>query len=201
MELSEVLRRRRMVRRFRDTPISAEALRRVLASAQRAPSAGFTQGTALLVLDHREQVEEFWRLTDPWGRKARGSTLPPVVVIPLSDKQAYLDRYSEPDKQGLGMDVEEGWPVPYWDLDAAMTVMLMLLAAVDEGLGAWYFGIFQRERELLHGLGVPAGLKPIGAVALGHPAPEDRPRGSSTARSRRSFDEVVHWGRWQGRLS
>ena len=94
------------------------------------------------------------------------------------------------------MDAEEGWPVPYWDMDAAMAVMLMLLTATDEGVGAWYFGVFHGAEALLRELGVPAGRRLVGAVALGWPAADDRPAGSARTRPRRPVDEVVHRGRW-----
>jgi nitroreductase len=96
----------------------------------------------------------------------------------------------------LGMEVEEGWPVHYWDLDTAMAVMVMLLAAVDEGLGAWYFGIFHGEPELLRWLRVPDGCRPIGAVALGYPSPVETARGSAISRPRRPLEDVVHRGGW-----
>jgi nitroreductase len=197
VELAEVVRRRRMVRRFDPRPLPAEVLDRILHSATRAPSAGFSQGLDLLVLEGAEAVRHFWLVTsDRRFDKPYSSAEPPVIVLVLSDKQAYLDRYGAPDKAGLGMEVEEGWPVPYWDLDAAMAVMLMLLTAVDEGVGAWYFGVFHGAGRLLGGLGVPEGRRLVGAVALGYPAADDRPGGSSRTRPRRPLDQVVHRGRW-----
>jgi nitroreductase len=186
-----------MVRRFDPRPLPAEALDRILASAARGPSAGFSQGLDLLVLEGPEAVRDFWLATaDPRFGRPYSSAEPPVIVLVLSDKQAYLDRYGAPDKAGLGMDVEEGWPVPYWDMDAAMAVMLMLLTAVDEGVGAWYLGVFHGVEALLARLGVPGGRRLIGAVALGHPAPDDRPGGSARTRPRRPLDQIVHRGRW-----
>jgi nitroreductase len=197
MELREILRRRRMVRRFDPEPLPAEVLERILHSATRAPSAGFSQGLDLVVLEGPEAVRGFWRATsDPRFGKPYSTAEPPVIVLVLSDPQAYLDRYAEPDKAGLGMDTEAGWPVPYWDMDAAMAVMLMLLTAVDEGVGAWWFGVFHGAEALLRDLGVPPGRRLVGAVALGRPAADDRPSGSAVTRPRRRLDEVVHRGRW-----
>jgi nitroreductase len=197
VELSEVVRRRRMVRRFDPAPLPAEVLDRILHSATRAPSAGFSQGLDLLVLEGREAVDGFWRATtDPRFGKPYSTASPPVIVLVLSDRQAYLDRYGEPDKAGLGMDAEDGWPVPYWDMDAAMAVMLMLLTAVDEGVGAWWFGVFHGAEALLAELGVPEGRRLAGAVALGRPAADDRPTGSARTRPRRPLDQVVHRGHW-----
>ena len=197
MELGEVVRRRRMVRRFDRRPLPAEVLDRILRSATRAPSAGFSQGLDLLVIEGGDTVRGFWTATaDPRFGKPYSTAEPPVIVLVLSDKQAYLDRYGAPDKAGLGMDSEEGWPVPYWDMDAAMAVMLMLLTAVDEGVGAWWFGVFHGAEALLRDLGVPPGRRLVGAVALGWPAGDDRPSGSARTRPRRPFGQVVHWGRW-----
>lgn len=186
-----------MIRRFRSDPIPPEILTRVLETGLHGPSAGFAQGLELVLLDEPTQIQRFWQITDPAARKrGRREDDPPVILIPLSNKTAYLKRYSEPDKAGLGMEVEEGWPVPYWDLDAAMAIMLILLAATDEGLGAWLFGIFRGERELLGWLSVPPGRRPLGAIALGYPHPSERRRGSALTRSRRTLDEVLHRGTW-----
>jgi nitroreductase len=186
-----------MVRRFDPRPLPAEVLDRILHSATRAPSAGFSQGLDLLVLEGHEAVGDFWRATtDPRFGTPYSHATPPVIVLVLSDKRAYLDRYAEPDKAGLGMDTEAGWPVPYWDLDAAMAAMLMLLTATDEGVGAWWFGVFSGAEALLAGLGVPPGRRLVGAVALGYPAADDRPTGSARTRPRRPMDEIVHRGRW-----
>ena len=110
-----------------------------------------------------------------------------------------MDRYAEPDKAstGLGRSADD-WPVPYWLVDTAMSSMLMLLGAVDQGLGALFFGIFDHEAELLADLGVPEGHRPIGTIAVGYRSTEpgaDRPS-RSLARGRRPFEDVVHRGGW-----
>src|SRR5919108_6030628 len=182
MEFRDVVRRRRMIRDFAPRPVPRPVLDRVLETALHAPSAGFAQGLELVVLEEEHDLERFWRITDPRARK-RGRTEggPPVVVLAVANRNAYLERYSEPDKRGLGMDSEEGWPVPYWDLDAAMSVMLMLLAAVDEGLGAWFFGIFAGEPELSEWLGIPGGGPPLRAFGPGPPPPRGARRGGGGA--------------------
>ncbi len=90
--------------------------------------------------------------------------------------------------------------MPYWDIDTGFTALLMLLAAVDEGLGALFFGIPPDQigefRELY---GVPGNYLPIGAVAIGHPDPAADQGGSAKVIKRRSLDELVHRGRWGGR--
>ncbi|HVW33057.1 MAG TPA: nitroreductase family protein, partial [Acidimicrobiia bacterium] len=116
MELSEAIRRRRMVRNFEDRPVPREVLDRILDAARRAPSAGHTQGFAFLVLEGPEQTGRFWDCTFPaaGGRAAfrwPGLFRAPVIVVPCSSKPAYLDRYAEADKGWTDRD-ETRWPVP-----------------------------------------------------------------------------------------
>jgi nitroreductase len=199
MQFKEVMGRRRMIRRFDRRPVPAEVIDRVLDAGRRAPSAGFSQGLELLVLDTPETVAAFWEITRdpafPWDDEdvAVGPT---VIVLPLPDKARYVERYSQPDKIEFGMDDEANWPVPFWDVDAAMSSMLMLLAAVDEGLGGWFFGIVHGERELLDRFGVPESLRPIGILGFGYVAEDEVPAGSWRTRQRRPFEEQVHRNGW-----
>jgi nitroreductase len=209
MEFQEVVRRRRMVRAFTDEPVPAAVVDRLLANAVRAPSAGFSQGWAFLVLDAPEDVARFWAATfpdppapaapAPSGREAfrwQGLFRAPVLIVPLSHKQAYLDRYAEADKGWVDRD-EARWPVPYWDIDTGMASLLVLLTAVDEGLGALFFGVFpERMAPFREAFGVPEAYVPIGAIAVGwRDVAADEPS-PSLRRGRRPAEEVVHRGRW-----
>jgi nitroreductase len=199
MEFDDVIRRRRMVRTFQDRPVPAETVDRLLDHARRAPSAGYSQGSAFLVLEGASQTEEFWKVTSLVDQPPPGSRFErlrgaPVIVVPLAHRQTYLDRYAEPDKARSSLADADAWSVPYWLVDTAFATMNLLLSAANEGLGALFFGIPQRSQELLAELDVPAGYESIGAVALGWPAP-DTPS-PSLARGRRALAEVVHRGRW-----
>lgn len=59
VEFSEVVRRRRMVRRYAARPVDRAIVDRALANAIRAPSAGFSQGWGFLVLDTPADVDAF----------------------------------------------------------------------------------------------------------------------------------------------
>ncbi len=198
MEFREVVRRRRMVRRYADEPVDPAVVDRMLEHAQRAPNAGFTQGWAFLVLDTAEDVARFWVSTgaDPDTHNAwlDGMRTAPVVIVPLTSKAAYLERYAEADK-GWADRSEGRWPVPYWYVDAGMAALLVLQTAVDEGLGACFFGIpgehvdgFRRE------FGIPDDHSPVGAITVGHRLPDTGAKGSAARRERRT--DVVHRGRW-----
>lgn len=204
MEWRDIVGHRRMVRDFTDEPVEPEVLRRILDAARRTPSAGFTQGLDWLVLNGPAQTAMFWDHTLPAPERATfrwpGLLRAPVIVLPMADRNAYVGRYAEPDKahSGLGEGAER-WPVPYWDVDAGMAAMALLYAVVDEGLGALFFGIFRAEDELLTSLGVPSGIRPIGAIALGYPTESARAvarEGSPSRRPRRPLDEMIHEGRW-----
>jgi nitroreductase len=199
MEFRDVVRHRRMVRRFDQSPVPRDVIDHIIDVGRRAPSAGFSQGLELLVLDTPETVAEFWETTRDPGSGWEAETVahgPTVLILPLPDPTRYLERYAQPDKIEFGMDEEANWPVRFWEIDAAMASMLMLLAAVDEGLGGWFFGITYGERELLDRFGVPTHLRPIGIIGLGLRAGDEEPSGSWTKHGRRPLQEQIHRDGW-----
>ncbi len=186
-----------MARNFDDRQVPAEVLERLLASALRAPSAGFTQGWDLLVLEGPAQTGRFWASTSaPDGGRARagwpGVARAPLVIVVLSSEAAYRARYAEADKADAGPG-DGPWPVPWWHVDAAFASLLVLLTAIDEGLGALFFGVSD-PAGLRAEFAIPPTLAPLGAIAVGYTG-ADRPS-SSVARGRRPLEEVVHRGTW-----
>lgn len=200
MDLSHAVRRRRMVRAFdRQRPVPGELVDGMLDMARRAPSAGNSQPWAFVVLEGAEQTARVWDVTLPAERRGAfrwgGLFDAPVLILPLVSPQAYIDRYREPDKTSTGLGRStDAWPVPYWWVDGGMAVQTILLGAVDAGLGALFYGLFDQERAVLDVLGVPAGWRALGAVALGWPAPDEP--GRSVSRARPPLDQVVHRGGW-----
>ena len=204
MEFADAVRRRRMVRQYDpDRPVARERIAAILDLATRAPSAGFSQGWHFLVLDGAADRDAFWTATsgarppDAWLDHMRTA---PVLIIPMSDKSAYLSRYAQPDKAGStsatpASGTDDGqWPSPYWDIDTGMASVIALLAAVDDGLGGCFFGIpGERLAEVHRAFAVPERLTPIGVIALGYEA-DYAPR--QPARKRRGLDKVVTWGRF-----
>jgi nitroreductase len=199
MEFRDVVRKRRMVRRYQpDRPVPDEVLDTVLRHATRAPSAGFSQGWDFVVLTKPEERQAFWSATtepdaepDPW---LAGLQTAPALIVCCSHKDAYLDRYAEPDKGWTDRD-EARWPVPYWDIDTGMAALLMLLTAVDEGLGGLFFGVPPDSQAAVHeAFSIPGTRTIIGAVAIGYPA-ADR-KSPSLKRGRRGAEQVVHHGRF-----
>ncbi len=197
MEFQDVVRRRRMVRNFADRPLDPEVVARILANGARGPSAGFAQGCDFLVLEGPEETGRFWTACPPpEGSRARtrwpGVLRAPLLVVVLTAEDAYRRRYAEPDKAASGLS-EGPWTVPFWHVDAGFAALLMLLTAVDAGLGGLFFGVSDHAG-LRRAFGVPEEWTPVGAVAVGY-AQADEPS-PSLARGRRPLEDVVHRGRW-----
>ena len=197
MEFQDVVRRRRMVRSFEDRPVDHAIVERLLANAQRAPSAGFSQGWAFLVLEGKQEAARYWDALWPEARRTEfgwpDMFNAPVLIVCLSHKQAYFARYAEADKGWTDMD-EKRWPVPYWDIDTGMAAMNILLTAVDAGLGAVFFGVSDQAK-LRATFSIPDAYTAIGTIALGHPKAKDRPS-PSLRRGHRPADDVIHRGKW-----
>ena len=197
--LAGLVRRRRMTRAFDPTPVDPATVDGLVALARTAPAAGNTDGLDWVVLEGAATTR-FWDVTMPPGRRDGfafpGLLAAPVVLLPVADRAAYLARYAEPDKARSGLADEARWPVPYWSMDGAMGVMILLLAAEEAGLGALWFGVFRDGERLAAELGIPPDRQVLGAVALGHPAAAPAPPGRSATRPRRPVAETIHRGAW-----
>jgi nitroreductase len=199
VELTDVVRRRRMVRAFTADPVEPAVVDSLCDLARRAPSAGNSQAVAFLVLDDAEATARYWSVTLREERRAGfrwpGLLAAPVLVVVATRPDTYVDRYGESDKAVTGLGATaDAWPVPYWWVDAGAAVEHLLLGAVDAGLGACLFGLFDHEAAVAEAFGVPDGWRLVGTVAVGHPAPDEP--GRSAARPRRPLGDVVHRGRW-----
>ncbi len=193
-----------MVRAFTDAPVADAAVERIIAVAQRAPSAGYSQGVEFVVVTDSVTRQEIGRRD---GGASPGSGPPsfvaqaPVLVVICVSAEIYAARYREPDKVAArrGMSGDDFWAVPYWHTDAGCALMLILLAAVDEGLAAGFIGIMGEaaQARLRALLAIPDAFTAIGVVALGHEAPDARAHsGSARARPRRPVADVLHRERW-----
>jgi nitroreductase len=167
-----------MVRSAAARPVAPDRLDRVLDTARRGPSAGFSQAQSFVVVtDPAVRAALAERAGEPayllegypaWLGAA------PVLVVVCTSQDPYDRRYAEADKGAVGGPAD--WPVPYRYVDAGCALMLLLLAAVDEGLVAGFLGVHRVPgvRELL---AIPPEVEPIARQA-------DRRAGCSTAARR-----------------
>ncbi len=187
MEFERVVLKRRMIRAFKPDPVPEKSLKRILEIAQHYPSAGFSQGVAFVVVKEEEEIKRLRKLNRLVGNA-------PLLVVPCVSEKLYHERYREPDKiRDDGTEIE--WPVPYWYFDVGCSSLLILLAAVDEGLVAYFAGAF-RLGILREELGIPDHFVPVGIVSIGYPDYAKNVPSPSLKRGRRPVESVVHYGHW-----
>jgi FMN reductase [NAD(P)H] len=202
VEFRELLPRRRMVRHYTGERVNLEAVRRIAETVRRAPSAGYSQGQRLLVVTEEPGRAEMTRILgdagwttpddrEPWLESA------PVHVLVCVREADYHDRYQRPDKLQGGDEID--WPVPYWYVDAGAALMLVLLAAIDEGLAAGVSGVPREAAAALRrSFGIPEEVEVVALVTVGAPAPDPGWSAVTSRRTqpRRVDDDVVRWERW-----
>ena len=194
----DLLKKRRAVRSYTGERVPRETLERIARAARRGPNAGYSQGLRILVVDEAETIEAL--TSTELDERARAWFLKAAAhIFVMTREQDYHDRYTQPDKLAITGGVEIVWPVPFWHVDAGAALMLVLLAALEEGLGAGVYGVpvedDARVRELL---AIPDDLTIVTGVTVGHPAEDpDWDRASSVfSQRRRGHDEVIQWNHW-----
>lgn len=201
VQFAEVVRRRRMVRRYDpDRPLPPGLIDSLVDVGLRAPSAGFTQGVSFLILESPSAREGFWSATtgpgsgeDSWLAGMRQAQ---ALIVVLTCKDAYLDRYALADK-GWADRSEGRWPAPFWYVDAGMAAMGILYAITDAGLGGCFFGVPPKHvADVCERFAIPDDQQLVGVISVGHRAGGERPGGSARSRGRRPHDALVHREQW-----
>ncbi|HET9114967.1 MAG TPA: nitroreductase family protein [Gaiellaceae bacterium] len=196
--LYDLLKRRRAVRSYTGEPVPRETLERIARAGRRGPNAGYSQGLRLLVVDDPETIAALAAMQDDEGSRAWFGKAAAHVFV-LTREQDYHDRYNQPDKLAVTGGVEVIWPVPFWHVDAGAALMLVWLAALEEGLAAAVYGVTVEDDAAVRGLlAIPGDLTIVVGVTVGHPAEDpDWERATSVfSQRRRAHDEVVRWNRW-----
>ncbi|MDX6480264.1 MAG: reductase [Gaiellaceae bacterium] len=194
----DLLRKRRAVRSYTGERAPREVLERIARAARRGPNAGYSQGLRILVVDDPAVIEGL--VGDDADEKSRAwFTSAAAHVFVLTREQDYHDRYTKPDKLAITGGEEIVWPVPFWHVDAGAAMMLVMLAALEEGLGAGVYGVtVEDDARVREFLAIPDDLTIVVGITVGHPAEDpDWDRASSVfSQRRRAYDDVVRWNRW-----
>jgi FMN reductase [NAD(P)H] len=200
MQFRELLTKRRMVRHYAQEPVPRESIERIAATVRRAPSAGYSQGQRLLVVTEPEGRATLARIMSESGWTTPGDREPwlesaPVHVLVCTREDDYHERYRSPDKLVDGAEID--WPVPFWFVDAGAALMLLLLAAIDEGLATGLSGVEGPAAEKVRAsFGIPEDVTIVALVTIGVAAPDP---GWSAVTSRRTQPrrmDSVRWERW-----
>ena len=184
------------MRNFHPKKVPTESISRILTLALRAPSAGYTQGWAYVVVRDRETRRRIGELQGEFdfyvNRRHKFISEAPVLIVACVSEKLYHDRYREPDKlRGDGNEIE--WTVPFWYFDIGGACTIIFLAAVNEGLAAAFTGIF-RQRQMRELLDIPNHFLPVGVISIGYPKSDLK--SPSLSRGSRALEEVVHYERW-----
>ena len=202
MEFIDAVAARHMVRSFTTRPVDRATVDRLCDFARRAPSAGHSQGTDLLVLDEPDAVARYWDVTLAPDRRSGfawpGLLVAPVLVLVAVRPATYVERYGEADKAGDGPRSQPG------------RVGRALLVGRRRGRRRAHLAGRGRRRaggpacsvssitnrRVAAAFGVPDGWRLVATIALGHPREEAARPGRSATRPRRPLAEVVHRNRW-----
>ncbi|HEX5448696.1 MAG TPA: nitroreductase family protein [Gaiellaceae bacterium] len=198
MEFRDVLRRRRMHRAFLPDPLPREQIERIANVIRHAPSGGFSQGGSIVVITDEAKRQEIAKAfgDDHYSTNGRNFIVDaPVHMVISANESLYHARYNEADKLKATGGVEVTWPVPYWFVDAGALMMLVLEAAIDEGLASAFIGHPDQKRIFEEILGLPEEAVPIGLALIGRPG-ESPDIGSRLRSRRRSTADLIHWEGW-----
>lgn len=169
MEFYEVINSRYSVRAYRPDPVSEDKLNRILEAARLAPTAANRQPFRLIVIHTKGREAELKRI---YGREW-------FVQAPLIIGIVALPEVSWKRRDGKN----------YSDVDAAIVMDHLILAAANEGLGTCWIGAFDpvATREIL---GLPDNVEPVAFTPLGYPADSPSPK------KRKELKELVCYERW-----
>jgi nitroreductase len=173
MDFETVVKRRRMCREFLERDVPQEKLDRILELASRYPSAGHTEPQEFIVVRDQRMKEDLAHA----ALDQRFVAQAPLVIVVVSDVRRSARRYGERGVRFFSI------------IDGAFVAMIILLAVVDEGLGACFVGSFYDE-EVQEVLSLPQEVRPIGIIPVGYCA--EGPRKFR----RRSREQIVHRDRY-----
>jgi nitroreductase len=174
MDIFQVIKDRRSIRKYKDTPVEREKIEQVLDAARLAPSWKNLQCWRFLVLtDPEKQAKVLDAFPDDNpGKKA--IAMAPVVIVVCADPTE--------------SDVENG--IEYFVADTAIAFEHLCLAAHALGLGTCWMGWYDEGR-IKNALGIPASIRIVGITPLGYPDQEPK------ARPRKELTDIAYFDNWK----
>jgi dehydro coenzyme F420 reductase / coenzyme F420-0:L-glutamate ligase / coenzyme F420-1:gamma-L-glutamate ligase len=183
---ADVLAARRTVREFTADPVSPEAVRRAVAAAVTAPAPHHSEPWRFaLVESERARRALLDDMLGAWIADLRGDgftpeqitrrlrrgdvlRLAPLIIVPCLVTDAahlYPDERRNRSEQAM------------FTVSIGAAVQNLLVALAVDGLGsAWISSTLFCQDVAARALDLPEGWRPMGAIAVGHPAEQARPR-------------------------
>jgi nitroreductase len=166
MEFLDLVRSRRSVRNYRNTPVEENKIQKIFKTVRFAPSACNYQPWVFIVIRNQDLRFSFEKVYNkPWFYKA------PVIIAACCNRSVSWRRVDGKD---------------YGDVDIAIAFDHLTLAATELGLGTCWIGAFNafEAREVLK---LPENIDPVAFTPLGYPVKEQ------PVKNRKQINEFVHW--------
>jgi nitroreductase len=170
MNVSEAIRLKRAVRKFRPEPLHEETVQAILNAGRRSQSAKNMQPWHFIAIQDKETLTALSHLGE-WAGHLEDAALGVAIITP------------HPDTRFSVM------------FDAGQAAAYMQLAAWEMGVGSCLATIYEldKARQLL---GFPEDQHIRIAISFGYPLDEKTLTATPREGGRRSLDEVVHWEKW-----
>ena len=169
-----VVKHRAMIRAYKSDPVPEEKIQRLLKYAVRAPSAGNLQPWEFIAVKSPETRAKLAKAAFDQTSVASA----PVIIVTCADIQRAGSQY--------------GTRGAFYSLvDTAFASLLILLGAVEQGLGACFVGSYNPE-EVVKIFALPDHVRPVGLITVGYPA--EQPRKPGTAKI--PLSKLVHMEKW-----
>jgi nitroreductase len=160
MDFDEVVRKRKMIREYDlgKQQIPDEIIKKLINNAHRAPSAGHTQVQEFIIVKDISIKKKLRKaaVNQEYVEKA------PMLIVVCSNISRSVGRYGSRGKEFYSI------------IDGAFASMVILLTAVNEGIGACFVGAFQ-DNKVSEILELPKDVRPIGIICIGYPSSVERP--------------------------
>ena len=157
MNINELIKKRRTIRKFRQTKIEEEKLLSYIDAARLAPSGANLQPLKYIIINDEKMVEEVFNHVKWAGYLApdynpQKGEEPTAYIVILSDTDICANSH---------------------DMDVGAATQNIILSALCDGIGACWMGAIDREA-ISSLLKLPENLKVSCVVALGYPAEQPR---------------------------
>jgi len=174
LDIFQVIRDRRSIRKYKETPVEAAKIEQILDAARLAPSWKNMQCWRFLVISDQKIKQALLRAfpEDNPGRKAIATA--PVLIVVCADTS----------ESGIENGIE------YYVADTAIAFEHLCLAAHALGLGTCWMGWFD-EASIRSSLAIPKNIRVVGITPLGYPDQEPK------ARPRKPLSEITFYNRWE----
>jgi nitroreductase len=173
MRFIELAEKRRSIRGYKDDPVPENLLAEILQAGRLAPSAKNLQPLHFIVVREAAVLDALAKAYPaPFFRQA------PVVIATCVEPSAGWLRAQYDGKN-------------FAEVDAAIAVDHMTLAAADLGLGSCWIGAFDPVL-VRSALNLPDKVYPLALLPIGYPSDAGRPK------RRKEPAQLVHYEKWSG---